>query len=132
MAKQPSDQLSPQLNIDPNQYALRFEAYHAGCIRINKTAYDTALVILCDRIIETDSTPYTELTRRDILRWHTEHNPDLILIGCAHHNSYTLYDDIQNHHQHIGVEIMSTVACIHAYIAMQVEQRRVLCYLSAA
>lgn len=131
MTTQHRDQLSPQLTIDPNEYTLRFETYQPGCIRINKSIYNTPILILSDRIIETDSIPYSELTTHDIVRWHSKHKPDLILIGCAHHSPHVLYDHIQKQPKHIGVEIMSTAACIRAYIAMQVEQRKVLCYLSA-
>ena len=126
-------QLGPMLSTSPDQNTLRFSGHEPGRIHINGTTYTASLLILNDRIIQTNLSPYNTLTAQTIMQWSWEYTPDLILIGAANHSPHALYDQVQQmNHQPISLEIMSTEACIRAYISMQIEQRQVLCYLTVA
>jgi len=103
-----------------------FTAYGEGYVMVNRTRYQTSLIVLPDQAVE--SWPPTSL--ESLTQAHFEaiigHAPEIILLGTGAALRFPSREIRQVlAHANIGVEVMDTYAACRTYNILASEGRRV-------
>ncbi len=103
-----------------------FSGYGEGYVAVNKVRYESNLIVLPDRII--DSWPVVSITELSINHFDDvlQHDPEIIILGTGTQQTFPDYALIAKITQSgIGFEVMDTQAACRTYNILVEEDRQV-------
>lgn len=115
-----------QINLDPNFGPYYIRSYKPGEFRINDQVVLRSVILTPEQLIEWPPQKFSELTT-EYLKTLLEFKPEIVLLGTGSKQFFLQPESsMLFYQQHVGIEVMDTLAACRTYNVLISEARNVV------